>query len=187
MRAPLAATLVTAGLIASAPAAADEALPAGAIGPLIGAVSGTGADAKRLGFGYYQFGLQASWQPMTTGRVWGWTMRWSTMFGTLYTGSAAQIESTLHTVQMDLMVGVRFRPWRTPHRYLTVRGGGQLLRINEPIPPTMSRAFAGGIASVGLDQYVGALLFNVDVRYGLIGGGGPTQLALLLGVGFAGP
>lgn len=174
-------------LAGRAPSARAESLPPGTIGFVFGVLSGTGADAKRLGFGYYQFGMQAAWQPTATERRWGPSVRWATMFGTLYSGTAAQIDSQLHTMQMDLMVGLRFRPWNTPTRYLTARVGGELLRSNEPIPPSMHRAFLGGIASVGLDQYVGGFMFNVDVRYGLIGNDGPRALALLVGVGVAGP
>jgi hypothetical protein len=193
MRAPLRslwrrALVVTAmlGAFASRPAAAEE-LPRGTIGVIVGMLSGTGADAKRLGWGYYQFGMQASWQHTNTDNWWGWSVRAATMFGTLYSGSAAQIDEQLHTMQMDLTVGMRFRPWKTPSRYLTARVGGELLRANEPIPPLMQRAFLGGIASVGLDQYVGGFMFNVDVRYGLIGNEGPRELALIIGVGLTGP
>jgi len=182
--------LVAAAVVCAATASA-EPLPSGAIGVVTGAVSGTGADAKRLGAGYYQFGAQASWQPTTTERRWGWTLRWATLFGALYGGSAAHVESALHTVQMDLTIGVRVRPWATPSRYLTFRGGGELLRANEPIATadsmTGQRAFYGAIASVGLDQYLAGFMLNIDVRYGLIGGGGPASLALMLGIGFAGP
>ena len=170
--------------LVAAPAAA-EPLPSGALGLLTGAISGTGADAKRVGAGYY-VGAQASWQPTSTERRLGWTLRWATMFGTLYGGEAAQVTSSLKTVQMDLTLGLRFRPWSAPTRYLTVRGGGEILRINEPIPPTMNRAFVGGVASVGLDQYVSSFLFDVDVRYGLIGSG-PGELALIVGFAVAGP
>lgn len=184
MRRTLVVTAMLAGLASSARA---EPLPQGTLGFVFGVLSGTGADAKRLGYGFYQFGMQAAWQPAYTERRWGFTVRAGTMFGTLYSGSAAQIDSQLHTMQMDLSVGLRFRPWLTPSRYLTARVGGELLRTNEPIPPLMHRAFAGGIASVGLDQYVGGFMFNVDVRYGLIGNDGPSQLALLVGVGLTGP
>jgi hypothetical protein len=168
------------------PALADQ-MPAGTIGPVFGVLSGTGANAKRLGFGFYQFGMQASWQPTTTERNVGFSVRWATMFGTLYGGSASQLQSPLRTVQMDLLLGLRFRPWKSPSRYLTVRAGGELLRSNEPIPPVMERSFVGGIASVGFDQYVGGFMFNIDVRFGLIAPDAPTELALLLGVGFTGP
>jgi hypothetical protein len=174
------------GALASRTASADK-LPSGTIGFMFGVLSGTGADAKRLGFGFYQFGMQASWQHTDTASRWGWSLRAATMFGTLYGGDAAQIDAQLHTMQMDLMVGLRFRPWETPSRYLTARVGGELLRTNEPIPPLMQRAFVGGIASVGLDQYLGGFMFNVDVRYGMIGNDGPRELALILGVGLTGP
>jgi hypothetical protein len=174
MRASMPA-LAAAALVLGSTLASAEPLPSGAIGVVTGAISGTGADAKRLGAGYYQFGAQASWQPTTTERRWGWTLRWATLFGALYGGSAAHVESALHTVQMDLTIGVRVRPWATPSRYLTFRGGGELLRANEPI------------ASVGLDQYVAGFMLDVDVRYGFIAGGGPAELALMLGVAFAGP
>jgi hypothetical protein len=153
----------------------------------LGVVSCPVADAKRLGFGFHQFGMQASWQPTSTDRWYGWTVRWGTLFGILYGGSAAQVEPQLHTVQLDLTAGVRFRPWSSPSRYLTARAGGEFFRANEPIPPLMRRSFVGGIASVGIDQYVGGFMFNVDVRYGLFGNENPTELALLVGVGLTGP
>jgi hypothetical protein len=187
MRRALVATTVVAALALSPSRGRAEELPPGTIGFVFGVLSGTGADAKRLGFGFYQFGMQASWQPTTTDSPVGWSIRWGTMFGTLYNGTAPQIESELHTMQMDLMVGVRFRPWKTPTRYLTARVGGELLRANEPIPPLMQRAFVGGIASVGIDQYIGGFMVNVDARYGLIGNDGPREVALLVGIGLAGP
>jgi hypothetical protein len=43
------------------------------------------------------------------------------------------------------------------------------------------RAFVGPVAAIALEQYAfGAFLFNVDVRYGLIGSG-PSEIALLVG------
>ena len=174
-------------VVALSSRAAAEPMPPGTLGFVFGVVSGTGADAKRLGFGFHQFGMQAAWQPMSTERSWGFSLRWGTMFGILFNGDAAQIDSELHTMQMDLMAGIRFRPWKTPSRYLTARVGGELLRANEPIPPLMQRAFIGGVASVGLDQYLGGFQFNFDVKYGMIGNDGPRQLAVLVGVGVAGP
>lgn len=171
--------------------ASAEPLPSGTIGPVFGITSGTGADAQRLGYGFYPFGLQASWQPMSTEQRRGWSLRWATMFGRLYDGSAAQIGDQLRTVQMDLMVGIRYRPWATPRRYLTLRVGGEILRVDQPIPRKSGdmdtqRSFVGGIASVGLEQYIGAFMFNIDVRYGMIATG-PAQIAVLIGVGFTGP
>jgi hypothetical protein len=169
-----------------------EPLPSGTIGLLGGGVAGTGADNKRIGYGIYSFGMQASWQPMTTERTRGWTLRWSTMFGRLYNGSAAQIDDVLLTVQMDLMLGVRYRPWTSPRRYLTLCGGGEVLRTNQPIPRssddmTVHRNFVGGIASIGFDQYLGSLaMLNIDVRFGLVGSA-PSQAAVIIGIGFTGP
>jgi hypothetical protein len=171
---------------------AAENMPSGSLGLVTGVVAGTGADAKRLGFGFYQYGGQASWQPTSTDRPYGYTIRWSTMLGRLYGADAAQVDDKLSTVQMDLTLGVRYRPWSTPRRYLTARIGAQLLRANEPIPDSddpdaeMRRAFVGGIAGVGLDQYISSFLLSVDVRYGLIGDT-PSQLALLVGFGVTGP
>lgn len=187
----LVAALAVSTLAFACPAAA-EPLPSGTIGVVLGGVSGTGADAKRFGAGV-QYGGQASWQPMTTDRRWGWSLRWATLLGRVYGGSAAQIDSKLLTLQMDLTAGLRYRPWSTPRRYLTARAGLELLRTNEPISTArdeageMHRAFLGGVASVGLDQYVSTFgMFNVDIRYGTIGNG-PTQLALMVGFGLTGP
>ena len=179
-------TLVAIAVLALAAPARAEPMPPGSIGLVFGLISGTGADAKRLGFGFYELGLQAAWQPATTERPWGFSARWSAHFGMLYGGQAEQIETPLRTVQMDVMVGIRYRPWKAPSRFLALRAGGELLRSNEPIPPQMSRSFVGGVASIGFDQYFSGFMFNVDVRYGLIGDG-PRSLALLVGIGFTGP
>lgn len=168
-----------------------DTIPAGALGLFTGVVAGTGADAARMGVGYYQIGAQASWQPMNSERRIGWTLRWSTMFAAFYGGNAAHIDSSLRTTQMDLTLGIRVRPWATRSRYLTLRGGGELLRANEPIPTSRSmegsRRFVGATASVGLDQYAIGMMFNLEVRYSMIGGTGPTTLALLVGAAFVGP
>jgi hypothetical protein len=187
MRRALATTAVLGAFALPATGARAERLPDGALGFVSGVMAGTGADARRLGFGFYQFGMQASWQHTDTESWWGWSLRAGTLFGRLYGGDAAMIEPQLSTLQMDLAAGLRFRPWRTPTRYLTARAGGELLRANEPIPPLNQRAFLGGIASVGLDQYFGGFMMNVDVRYGLIGNEGPRTLALLVGIGLVGP
>lgn len=179
------AAIVVLVLFAAARAPA-EPLPPGAIGLVVGGVAGTGADNKRLGYGVYEIGAQASWQPTTTEHHVGWTLRWSTLFGLMYGGSAAQVASSLHTVTMDFTAGLRLRPWRTPSRYLTLRAGGELLRSNEPIPPLEHRSFAGAIGSIGLDQYAAGMLISVDLRYGMFVTG-PGSLALLVGVGFTGP
>ncbi len=165
-----------------------EPLPSGAIGVTAGTLAGAGADTKRLGYGP-NFGAQVSWQPTTTERRWGWTLRWSTLFGLMYTGSAAHFD-TLRTVQMDLTVGIRLRPWSSVRRYLTLRGGGQLFAANQRIPSADdadgSRQFFGGVFSAGIDQYLGAVMFNFDVRAGMIGDG-PAMVGLMVGIAAAGP
>lgn len=184
--------LVAACVVALAYPASADPLPSGSLGVVTGVVAGTGPDAKRLGVGVYQYGGQASWQPTSTDRPYGYTLRWSTMLGRLFGAEAAQIEDELFTVQMDLTLGMRYRPWTNTRRYLTARVGAELLRANEPIQISddpaaeMRRAFFGGIASVGLDQYFFNFLVSVDVRYGLIGDG-PSQVALLIGFGVTGP
>ncbi|HEY3807142.1 MAG TPA: hypothetical protein VGL61_31285 [Kofleriaceae bacterium] len=194
MRALALAAALAAGVVLASGAALAEPLPSGAIGVVTGGVAGTGADNATMGYGFYAFGAQASWQPTTTENHLGWTIRWSTMFGILYGGNAARIDSSLRTVQMDFTAGVRLRPWATVTRYLTLRGGICLLRSNDPIATAETstslgdRDFLGPIASVGIDQYIaGALMLDVDVRYGMIAVGGPATIALLVGIGFAGP
>lgn len=192
MRCSLVATALAVAALACPAAALAEPLPSGSLGIVTGIVAGTGADAKRLGVGWYMYGGQAAWQPTSTDRPYGYTVRWSTMLGRLYGADAAEIDDTLSTVQMDLTAGMRFRPWTTPRRYLTARIGAELLRANEPIiissdaDAEARRAFVGGIASVGFDQYIYNFLLSVDVRYGLIGDG-PSQLALLVGFAVTGP
>ena len=81
---------------------------------------------------------------------------------------------------MDLTAGIRIRPGVNPSRYITLRGGGALFRADQVIPPKMYRAFAGAIATVGIEQYISGWLLNIDVRYGLIGTG-PTSVGLVIG------
>jgi hypothetical protein len=179
-----AALLASVALLATTPAAA-EPLPPGSLGLVLGAVSGTGADAKNLGFGYL-LGASAAWQPMNTEQRVGWSAKWSVLFGTMYGANAARVNDSLLTLQMDLMVGMRLRPGVDPSRYVTFRGGGALFRANQVVPPKMQRAFAGAVASVGLDQYFSGWLFNVDVRYSLIGSG-PAEIGLVIGASKSGP
>src|SRR5262245_31412307 len=116
MRAPhapdaaaVALAAVVAIAVAGAPApAAAESLPSGSLGLVAGAASGIGVDASRLGFGY-QIGGQAAWQPMTTENRFGWSIKWSFVFGTMYDAGAASVGDNLLTLQMDLMLGVRIR------------------------------------------------------------------------------
>lgn len=175
--------LVVLALVAST--AAADPLPPGSLGVAAGVPSGTGADAKRIGVGY-TFGFQAAWQPMNTDNRAGWAIRWGTFFGNYYAGSAAQVESSLRTVQMDFTGGIRVRPWSAPTNYLTLRGGAELFRTNEPLSMGTQRSFIGGIAEVGYEHYFGGVLLDVDVRYGLIGSQ-PNNVALLIGVSLTGP
>lgn len=184
MRRAVVAATVAGALLASDAAVAEE-LPSGSLGLVLGLVSGTGADARDLGFGYL-LGGQATWQPMSTDDRLGWAVKSSLLFGTMYSADAARIDNELLTLQMDLTVGIRVRPGDSPSRYVTARVGGALFRANQVVPPEMQRAYAGGVASIGLDQYVSGWLFNADVRYGLIGQG-PSQLGLVLGVSKTGP
>jgi len=170
---------IVAALFTSALAAADP-LPSGTIEGVAGAVSGTGADATRLGFGY-QYGWRAAWQPMTTDRAYGYSLRWLTMFGAMYNADAARLEA-LRMVLMDFTAGLRYRPWASPSRYLTACAGVELLRSNQELPPKFQRSFVGPVASVGIDQYTWILLLSLDVKYGLIADG-PGQVALIFGVG----
>lgn len=181
-------TLVAfAALAIAARSARAEKLPPGSIGMVVGAASGLSADASRLGFGY-QLGAQAAWQPMNTERAFGPALTWSFVFGTMYDAEAASVGDQLLTFQMDITAGVRFRLWREASRYLTVRVGGQLMRANQIVLPSMERAFVGPVASVGIDQYAfGQLLINVDVRVSQVLGDNPTIIALMFGAGKTGP
>jgi hypothetical protein len=184
---PAFAGALAAALAAAAAPARAEPLPAGSLGLMAGAGGGTGQYARSLGWGYYQFGAQAAWQPMTTDQRIGWSLKWSFLFGTMYDADSARIDLNLRTLQMDFLAGLRVRPGESRTRYLALRGGVELLRSNEPIQPDNKRAFVGPVADAGFEQYLfGAVLFNVDVRYGLIGSG-PTEVALLIGASLSVP
>jgi hypothetical protein len=170
----------------AAPARA-EPLPSGSLGVLFGAGAGTGRYARSLGIGYYQFGAQATWQPMRTERRIGWSLKWSFVFGRMLEAESARIDDVLRTLQMDFMAGIRVRPGASRGRYLALRGGFELFRSNELIMPGNQRAFVGPVAALAVEQYAfGAFMFNVDVRYGLIGWG-PAEIALLAGVAISVP
>jgi hypothetical protein len=170
---------------AAAPRVAADPLPSGSIGVMFGGGGGTGQYARKLGLGYYQFGGQAAWQPMTTDQRIGWSAKWQFVFGTMYGAESARINVNLLTLQMDFMAGLRIRPGENRTRYLALRGGLELFRANEGIQPDgggdRQRAFVGPVAEAAFEQYAfGSFLFNVDVRYGLIGSG-PAEIALLVG------
>jgi hypothetical protein len=187
------AKLLVVGLVAGlalglAPASARaEALPSGSLGIMFGGGAGTGRYARSLGIGYYQFGAQAAWQPMRTERRIGWSLKWAFVFGRMLEAESARIDEVLRTLQMDFMAGIRIRPGASQARYLALRGGVELFRANEIIMPDGQRAFVGPVAAVAVEQYAfGAFMFNVDVRYGLIGRG-PAEIALLAGVSISVP
>jgi len=164
-----------------------EALPSGSLGIMFGGGAGTGRYARSLGIGYYQFGAQASWQPMRTEQRIGWSLKWEFVFGRMLEAESARIDEVLRTLQMDFMAGLRIRPGSSARRYLALRGGVELFRANEIIMPDAQRAFVGPVAALAIEQYAfGAFMFNVDVRYGLIGRG-PAEIALLAGVSISVP
>lgn len=189
MRAPqvlVLTVLLAAMVVGPAGPARAEPLPSGSIGVLFGLGGGTGKYARQLGLGYY-LGGQAAWQPMATERRIGWSLKWSFVFGTMYEAESARLSTYLRTLQMDFMAGFRVRPGTNPRRYLALRGGVELFRSNEGIQPDNHRAFVGPVAAAALEQYAfGSFLFNVDLRYGLIGGG-PAEIALLAGASLSVP
>ncbi|MBS1121901.1 MAG: hypothetical protein H6Q90_4129 [Deltaproteobacteria bacterium] len=185
-----AAAIVIIGVLAgSAGRAGAEPLPRGSMGLIVGAIAGTGPDANRLGLGYigYPFSFHAAWQPMDSEQRIGWTARWTTFFTSNGYASAAQI-ADLQTMQMDLTLGVRVRPGKSPRRYLTARAGPAMFRANQTIPPKMQRAFVGAVGSVGVQQYLVGTLFllDFDLRYGLVGDG-PSSIAFTAGFSINGP
>lgn len=179
--------LVAALVVAPPAPARAEPLPSGSLGIMFGGGAGTGRYARSLGIGYYQFGAQAAWQPMRTERRIGWSLKWAFVFGRMLEAESARIDEVLRTLQMDFMAGLRVRPGSSSRRYLALRGGVELFRSNEIVMPDNQRAFVGPVAALGLEQYAfGAFMFNVDVRYGLIGRG-PAEIALLAGVSISVP
>ena len=169
-----------------APARA-EPLPSGSLGVLFGGGAGTGRYARSLGLGYYQFGAQATWQPMRTERRIAWSLKWQFVFGRMLEAESARIDEVLRTLQMDFMGGIRIRPGTNLRRYLALRAGFELFRANEVIMPDNQRAFVGPVAAIAVEQYAfGAFMFNVDVRYGMIGWG-PAEIAVLAGVAISVP
>jgi hypothetical protein len=180
----LAVALATGLTLPPAATAHAEPVPSGSMGVMFGVGSGTGKYAHKLGLGYYEFAGQAAWQPMNTEQRLGWSLKWAFVFGRMYGADAARIDIYLRTLQMDFMAGLRFRPGANLRRYLALRGGVELFRSNEVIERNQ-RAFVGPVAAAAFEQYFfGWFLFNLDVRYGLIGSG-PAEIAVLSGVSLA--
>ena len=154
---------------------------------MFGAGGGTGQYARTLGLGYYQFGAQAAWQPMTTEQP----DRLVAQVVVRVRHDVRRRRRAHRHLPAHAPDGLHGRPaappGRKPARYLALRGGVELFRANEPIPPRDQRAFVGPVAAAAIEQYAfGAFLFNVDVRYGLIGTG-PAEIALLAGVSISVP
>jgi hypothetical protein len=180
------AILPFAAIALAATTAHADPPPPGSIGLFAGAVAGTGPDANALGVGPV-FGAHATWLPLRTDRRLNlFAFKLSAVFGYMYLGDAARITDPLRTLQLDLMVGFRVRPGANLARYLTLRGGGTLLRTDQQIPPDMDRAYAGPIVSAGLEQHAFGMVFNLDVRYSMFGMR-PGMLGLVLGFAKAGP
>jgi hypothetical protein len=185
--APVLALAAAVGVLGPGAPARAEPLPSGSLGVLFGGGAGTGRYARSLGVGYYQFGAQATWQPMRTERRVAWSLKWQFVFGRMLDAESARIDDVLRTLQMDFMGGIRVRPGTNVRRYLALRAGVELLRANEVIVPDGQRAFVGPVAAVAVEQYAfGAFMFNVDVRYGMIGWG-PAEIAVLAGVAISVP
>src|SRR4051812_23959857 len=118
-----AAILAACAIAAAAGPVRAEPLPSGSLGIMFGAGGGTGRYARSLGVGYFQFGAQAAWQPMTTERRVGYSLKWSFVFGTMYDADSATVDLYLRTLQMDFLIGARIRPGDSRSRYLALRGG----------------------------------------------------------------
>ena len=146
-------TLCLALAAAGARPARAEPLPSGSVGIMFGAGSGTGKYARSLGWGFSQFGAQAAWQPMTTERRVGWSLKWSFAFARMYSAESARVDLYLRTLQMDFMAGVRVRPGESRLRYLAARVGVEMFRSNEPIQPDGGRAFIGPVGSVAFERH----------------------------------
>ncbi|CAN5894740.1 hypothetical protein BH11MYX2_BH11MYX2_23790 [soil metagenome] len=165
--------------------AGAEPLPPGSIGAFLGGAVGTGADANTLGVGVLR-GVYAAWQPMSTEQRANWALKWDVVWGAMSYSRERKLGDDLSTLQMDLMPGLRFRPGDSRTRYITLRAGGSLLRLDQTLPDHKGRAFAGAVASIGYDWHLGGALSNIDARYSLIGTG-PSSIGIIIGVAVTGP
>jgi hypothetical protein len=170
--------------LGAAPAAAEsDDIPSGSIGAVLGSEAGASGSYTSLGIGVV-YGLTAAWQPMSDDQRFGWGVRWSTLFGYFPSAAAAPVSGVMRLVEMDLVVRLRIAPTPKPGRYLTIGGGGSLLRTNEPLEDG-KRTFGGPIVTFGYEHnLLGVMLLGVDVRYGIIETG-PTSIGLLVSIGTA--
>jgi hypothetical protein len=189
----LARTMIVAVIVVSSVLtpmrATAEPLPPYSLGAFIGGTSGTGADARRLGYGPV-WGVHAAWQPMSTEQRLGWSLKWTvqSVLDEMYNAEAARI-TDLSILQMDVTPGIRIRPGVSPHRYLTLRAGAGLFRTNQVIPPDMHRAFIVPVANLGFEHYLSSWMLTFDVRYNppIPYVYTPTSIALTLGMAKIGP
>ncbi|HEY4055915.1 MAG TPA: hypothetical protein VGM39_04875 [Kofleriaceae bacterium] len=182
MRAVASAVALT---LALATPAFAEPLPPGSLGGFFGGALGTGSDKETLGLGYL-VGVQAAWQPMSTEQRANWALKWSVGWEVMNYLDPTKLGTELRFLQMNFMPGIRFRPSESRSLYLTLRAGGTLVRSNQVLPGHDGRAFVGGIASGGLDLYLGGVLASVDVSYSAIGEG-PTMIGLVISLSKTGP
>lgn len=180
---PIAATLVA--LLAAAPgeAVAEDELPAGKIGVMMGMRQGAGQLGEDFGLGAV-FGVEAHYHPTSIDRMWSLGAAWSVVRAWYGPDDTASITGSLD--QLEFNFGLRVRRMMGPHlpRYFVVSAGVSMLRSNVPIVPDNERVYFGPYAAIGVEQYLaGKYLFAFEARYGIIATG-PGSFSIALGFYF---
>lgn len=170
------ALLVVAG--AAPPAVAQSELPAGRFGVATGVRQNTGALGNSYALGGV-IGIEAGYQPSKAGRTYDLGASWAVLWGFFPSDDPELVKEWLRVLEMSF--GLRFRRSLTQStpRFLVASGGVSLYRTNVPVPPDGDRLYLGPYVGIGIDQYLAnRYLFNLEARYGLLGGG-PGSLSLL--------
>lgn len=169
------------------------AVPAAAraegMGARLGAVVGGRVNGGTFGDHYrvaWELGVSSAVDWRSDDGVWRGGLAW-------WLGAAQNLSSTDHNVDdtislwhvgLGLHGGARLPIRSQPH--LVLAFGPELVRANAPVPPGEEESFWGLAGEVGLDW---AMLGNMYLRTGVAGAytfDGPTNLGVLVSIGYWG-
>lgn len=170
--------------VLSGVARAEEDLPRGRIGLILGMRQGVGALGNAFTYGPIG-GVEAGYVFDIPGMTrWSVGSVWSVLWGRFWPDDATVTAGNLDVREINLGLHVRRTMGPDVPRFLAFSLGVSLLRSNVPIPPDSSRDYVGPYASIGVEQYVaGTYLIGVQIRYGIFATG-PGSLSILSSFSF---
>lgn len=164
---------------ASAPARAQDELPAGRFGVITALRQNVGALGDAYGFGFL-FGIEAGYQPGAED-AWSVGVAWSALVrGWYFADDETLVEQSIGATEMSFALRVRRALGSTAPRFVVLNTGATFLRTTDPVPPDQEQIYLGPHAGVGIEEFVlGSGFVGLEARYGLFSGG-PRSLTLVL-------